>query len=285
MDVQIFETQPESEDDEQVFSRIDHINDEIESKSPSVDEAAQNFVNSVYFKQETITSKVQRIRREILELKQLGAHAESQSLLGELNETLNSKNDKVLNTRNPMPDFASGGTATGTIESHSKLTPNTATAEFLSIEKRVAHLEKVLGASARAPLLTQPLYPRLKSLSESLLLLSTDKESLSDKVDVISNASITPGPDDEVNWLYSRLKKYDMAIEALPSLVSRLQTLNDLHSSWAQTDQRINDLTTQLELVRNEIEAWKKSLAVTESAVDRYIEISNKNVSNESTNI
>lgn len=269
MDVQIFENQPESDNDDQIIPELDHKSTEIESSAPFPDEAAHQFVNSVYFKRETIPAKVQRIRRDILELKEMGAHTEAQSLIDELKEAVHPEGSQT-SARN----IDNLSTKANYDDSHAPITST----EFVNIEKRVANLEKLLGASVRAPSLTQPLYCRLQSLSESIALLSMDKESLLEKVKVISSASSAIAPSDEVKWLYSRLHKYDLAIEALPSLVSRLQTLNRLHSSWVQTDDRINNLESQLDLLKNEIDAWKKSLDTMESSINRYVETSNENM-------
>lgn len=145
---------------------------------------------------------------------------------------------------------------------------------FADLEKRVAAVESRVGFSERP----EPIAVVLRDLRRKLNIISASPEEIElqkSRLQQIANRSVNS---DKYTKLYDRLQALNPIIDQLPHIISRLQTLNTVHSEAARVSQVVGSLDTTLAAMATDITQWKETLQSLEVELQEAIKVSNSNI-------
>lgn len=276
-EVTIYETDASESDNDDAFEPQQTHNEDIDTGIVVHEAALEAFLEPATRINEPVQQKIARVQKEIKEIEKLGLQAESQRLYKELFEALKPHSDiqkKTISTDLHTKKESKPAIAAEAASSE----------EFRKLESRITSLERILGRSARSSAGKQCVFDRLNSLNQVVNLLALDPERLKSQL-TVSSQLLSENKGDykeisQVSWLYKRLKSLESALDILPTVASRLETLRSLHSnvnSFSTSMEELQKVMTSLELDNKE---WREVLNRLDARVESFLSVSEANIAN-----
>lgn len=145
---------------------------------------------------------------------------------------------------------------------------------FAELEKRVAAVEHRVGFSERP----EPIALVLSDIRRKVEILSASPDDIESRKAKLQQIVAGPKPTDKYSRLYDRLRTLEPLIEQLPQVLSRLQTLNVVHSESARVTEVVSSLDSTLTMMATDMVQWKETLENLENQIQEAIKTSNSNI-------
>eukprot|EP00484_Ammonia_sp_Unknown_P001157 CAMPEP_0197022370 /NCGR_PEP_ID=MMETSP1384-20130603/3285_1 /TAXON_ID=29189 /ORGANISM="Ammonia sp." /LENGTH=386 /DNA_ID=CAMNT_0042450407 /DNA_START=31 /DNA_END=1191 /DNA_ORIENTATION=- len=147
---------------------------------------------------------------------------------------------------------------------------NNQTYRMKEIHDRLANLEKIIGPKPDNPTIGD-MTRSVEYLSSVLSLLSDDMkldglvrraqvlrkklQEIQAKGHAAIELQITKTKEEKINKLFDMMTRWDQAALQLPTIVSRLRSVKNLHEESANIVQKVNRLETQNQLIQKSLES------------------------------
>lgn len=230
---------------------------------------------------ETVNAKLVRLRAEIEELAELKPTEAS-----ELRELLNDKSKSIQTSHGSVELYTDLGTicASSGSERLQSAPSSSLMQQYADIEQRVTNLEAIIGSynkDGRAGAQDSiPLSIKLEDMRRRVALLTASPDGLDRAVIKLQNlAQIverirSAGPlaiqqaktneNEKINELFSLIGSVIKMNEALPNVVSRLNSLRAIHADAEATNVTVKNFQETLTIVQREMRSWCEALETVE---------------------